>query len=90
MRDPGYEHLMLATIAFPLVVKSLLVKAGTYQFTEDDRLQIDCVEALANTLDFFVPPPDAQSSWDSVWGRLLEERRMQLASEGWGHEPILA
>ncbi len=76
-----HEHLMLATIAFPLVVKSLLVNAGRYSLTEEDHAQIDCFEALANTPDFFSPPPDAKSSWDSAWERLLCERLSEMASE---------
>jgi hypothetical protein len=75
------EHLMLATIGFPLIAKLLLAGAGRYQFTEDDSLQIDCFEALADTPDFFVPPADAKGSWDSKWGRLLEQRRGDLATE---------
>ena len=77
----AYEHLLLATVAFALVVKCFLNKAGKYQLTEDDNAQIDCFESLADTPEFFTPPDDAESSWDSKWARLLEARRSEMSSE---------
>ncbi|MGQ0595029.1 MAG: hypothetical protein ACT4QB_21035 [Gammaproteobacteria bacterium] len=64
------EHLVLATIAFPLVVRCLLRKARVYQLSDDDRAQIEAFEKLANTADFLKPPPDQKNSLDSHWSRL--------------------
>lgn len=64
------EHLVLATIAFPLVVRCLLRKARVYNLTDDDRAQIEAFEKLANTADFLKPPPDQKNSLDSHWSRL--------------------
>jgi hypothetical protein len=68
-----HEHLLLATVAFPLVVKSLLAKSGDFALTHDDEAQIACFEKLAATPDFFADPPDAEDSGDSHWTRMLSE-----------------
>jgi len=67
------EHLVLATIAFPLVAKSLLNKVGKYTMTDNDGAQIDCFERFADTKDFLRPPPDPTGSTDSHWSRLVRE-----------------
>ena len=64
------EHLVLATIAFPLVVRCLFRKARVYNLTDGDRAQIEAFEKLANTADFLKPPPDQKNSLDSHWSRL--------------------
>ncbi|HKR65369.1 MAG TPA: hypothetical protein VJZ00_16675 [Thermoanaerobaculia bacterium] len=64
-----YEHLFLAAVAFPLLVKTLLENAGLYQRTDDDWAQIDAFETLLDS-DFFTPPADSRHSWDTVWARL--------------------
>lgn len=45
------EHLTLARIAFPLVVKVLLEEEGLYHLTEEDRVYISAFEEIAD-LDF--------------------------------------
>lgn len=75
------EHLVLATIAFPLLVKSLLQKDCKYKFTDDDRAQIDCFEKFADTKNFLEKPPDQQSGLDSHWSRLCEGRESRLSTE---------
>lgn len=72
------EHIVLATIAFPLVAKSLLVRAGTYKLTDDDEAQIEAFESIANE-DFFKRPPDKKSSIDSWFGRLIRKARRDSA-----------
>ena len=69
------EHLVLATIAFPLVVKSLLAKTKGYRFTTEDLAQIDSFERLADTADFLRPPADRKGSMDSHWARILRESK---------------
>jgi len=75
------EHLVLATIAFPLLVKSLLSKACEYKMTDGDQAQIDVFEKFADTTDFLKPPPDQKSSSDSHWKRLVNERSRKIAIE---------
>jgi len=72
------EHLFLATLAFPLVLKSMLVKAGHYSLTEVDRVQIDCFEPLADTIEFLCEPPDSDGI-DSKWVRLTDARQEELS-----------
>lgn len=80
------EHLVLASIAFPLVVKSLLAKTCEYKMTDDDLSQIDCFETFADTKDFLKPPPDQEGSLDSHWSRLVSkcalERLLNRAMNG--------
>src|SRR5438094_454718 len=63
------EHMLLAAIAFPLLVKSHLVRSTSYEMTDDDWAQIDAFESLLDS-DFFTPPRDQQNSWDWIWTRL--------------------
>ncbi|MEW6263439.1 MAG: hypothetical protein AB1641_10215 [Thermodesulfobacteriota bacterium] len=65
------EHLVLASIAFPLVVKILLSKDGKYNLTIDDQAQINCFEKLADTSSFLDHPSDARSSLESYWNRCI-------------------
>lgn len=73
------EHLVLAAVAFPLVVKSLLSAAGKYSLTEEDRGQIDCFERFADTPGFVEPPVDQASSLDSHWKRLVDNAKLTRA-----------
>jgi hypothetical protein len=70
------EHLVLATIAFPLVVRCLLKRDQQYALTDDDRTQIEAFERLANTTGFL--KPRSKNQLDSHWGRLCEDRRLSL------------
>lgn len=72
------EHLVLATIAFPIVVRCLLKKVGLYELKDDDRTQIEAFERLADTTDFLEPPSNQQNSIDSHWARLCEDRKLGL------------
>lgn len=69
------EHLVLAAIAFPLVVKELLNRSGKYDLTGRDRGEIDAFEQFADTRGFLKPPTDQKSSLDSHWGRSVDGRR---------------
>ncbi|MEJ5377239.1 MAG: hypothetical protein WHX93_11720 [bacterium] len=72
------EHLVLATIAFPLVVKCLLKKAGCYELTDEDTVQIDAFEKLADTPEFSRPPSDQRNNPDSHWSRICSDCSSKL------------
>ena len=74
------EHLVLATIAFPLLVKSLLNKICKYKMTDNDQAQIDIFEKFADTKDFLRPPQNQKNSLDSHWKRLVNGRSSKIAS----------
>jgi len=74
------EHLVLAAIGFPLLVKSILKRAGHYELTDDDTAQINSFERLADE-DFMNAPPDQSNSMDSVWSRLLGDAKMSALTE---------
>jgi hypothetical protein len=75
------EHLVLATLAFPLLVKSLLSKASKYKLTDYDQAQLDSFEEFADTSDCLKPPSNRKGSLDSHWKRLLDARRWNIASQ---------
>jgi hypothetical protein len=83
-----HEHLLLATVAFPLVVKSLLAKAGVFTLTDDDDAQIACFERLADMSEFFADPPDKKGSSDSHWRRLLTDYESKRAFENFKNENL--
>lgn len=64
-----FEHMLLAGIAFPLLVRALLERASAYSMTDDDWAQIDAFESLLDS-NFTQPPLDQQNSWDWIWPRL--------------------
>jgi hypothetical protein len=57
------EHLVLATIAFPLLVKVLLQKAGEYTLTDDDLSQVNAFEGFADTPDSPTLPRTREEVW---------------------------
>jgi hypothetical protein len=71
------EHVVLATIAFPLLVRCLLQREGKYVLTDEDRTQIDAFESLADE-EFLNPPGDRKNSIDSVWSRVREKASSEL------------
>lgn len=73
------EHLVLATISFPLLVRVLLSKKGHYTLTNDDQAQMDAFEKIADE-DFLNPLPDQESSIDSWVGRLTREAKRNLVT----------
>jgi len=71
------EHIVLATIAFPLLVRCVLKQKGKYQLRDEDEMQINAFEGFAD--EQFLSPPNGQtSSIDSVWGRALQKARSDL------------
>lgn len=68
------EHLVLASIGFPLLVRASLARAGLYPFTDDDLIVLDAFEGLADA-DFLTAPSDQCHSMDSVWQRLRRKAR---------------
>ncbi|MBN1381309.1 MAG: hypothetical protein JXA41_06525 [Deltaproteobacteria bacterium] len=75
------EHLVLASIAFPLVIKTLLSRVGKYDITDTDQAQIDCFEHFADTKNFLNSPKKQRGSLDSHWSRLLSKRRYNISIE---------
>jgi hypothetical protein len=71
------EHIVLETIAFPLLVSCLLQKDGKYELTDGNQAQINAFERLADEL-FLERPANQKSSKDSIWSRLLEKAKSDL------------
>jgi len=74
------EHLSLASIAFPLVVKCLLRLHGTYTLTDDDSTEIDAFECLADS-PLSTDPPDSHGSLDSWWVRCRENAAWEATTK---------
>ncbi len=73
-----HEHLVLGSIAFPLIVKTLLRRSGEYEFTRDDEVQQNSFESLADTANFLRPPDGQQGGLDSHWARVRRHAQGEL------------
>lgn len=78
------DHLLLASFAFPLLLKSVLAKEHLYTLSEADQFQIDMFELLACE-EHFVPvanrhDPDAYP-WNQVFERAMKEREQKHLAE---------
>jgi hypothetical protein len=72
------EHLVLATISFPLLVRVLLSTLDSYALSDSDQARIDAFELVANEA-FLKPPHDQKNSMDSWLSRLTREATRNLA-----------
>lgn len=70
------DHLLLAAIAFPLLVRSLLKRAGRYQLTERDEQQLWAFEAAADG-DCFNEIENPESCDPFLWPKLLADARSE-------------
>lgn len=73
------EHLFLATLAFPLLVRCLLAEKSKYTLSEDDRTHLNMFEQLADC-DFFGDHRRLMPQ-ETPWRKLIEEERDRLTSE---------
>lgn len=73
-----HEHLLLGTIAFPLLVKTLLVRLGRYRLSDEDQVQRNAFERFADTPEFLNPPLDQHGGLDSYWRRAREHEQRNL------------
>src|ERR1041384_2296579 len=84
------KHLLLASIAFPLLVRALLADHGVYQFSREDQVQSNAFESLADTPDFLIVPADQQGGLESIWKRLQQRelRGLRVAAAVRAHEEL--
>lgn len=66
-----HEHMLLAALVFPLVVKALLVDAGTYTLTQDDKVLIEATENLMSCENLFQKDDTEEFLWNKVMGDTL-------------------
>jgi hypothetical protein len=71
------EHLTLAAIGFPLLVRSLLKKASVYALSDDDLATVDMFERFADQA-FLEEPPDCHGSGDSWLSRMFERAKLDI------------
>ncbi len=72
------EHLVLAAIAFPLLVRRLLQDRAGLVLGEKELAAMDAFEAFADQ-QFFDAPPGCRGATDSWWARLVMAKRLDLA-----------
>lgn len=84
------EHLILAVIAFALLVKARLAQLGRYQLSREDQVQRNAFETFADTPDFLNALADQQGGLDSTWRRLRQEelRRLRIAGAARAYQEI--
>jgi len=66
------EHLVLAALAFPLVIKLLLCGDKVYNFSEDDHARCLAVDQLLATTGWSEHPGE-----ESKWNRVMSEARRE-------------
>ena len=74
------EHLVLASIGFPLLVRRVLAEKQLYAWEDEHSAQVWAFEKLMDE-EFLNPPPNQKSSADSVWSRLLQKERSALLEQ---------
>lgn len=75
------EHLLIASLVFPLVVKSRLVGENVYEWSDSDRSQINALEGLLCQDHFQERKGDG--SLVSPWSKTLEKEHMKVLVEKW-------
>jgi len=71
------EHIVLASMAFPLLVRCLLARSGEYKLTDEDRAWVNAFESIADE-QFLEPPADQKSSSDTRARRLVRRELFLL------------
>ena len=77
-----HEHIVLGSMAFPLVVKVLLTRLGHYELAREDEVQLNAFERLADTPDFLSPPADQHGGIDTHWQRVRQHALHELRVAG--------
>lgn len=72
------NHLLLGSVAFPLVLKRELQTLGKYSFTSHDRANVDVFERLAS-FDHFAP---REQTDPHPWDVVREERNRLMLRRG--------
>jgi hypothetical protein len=68
------NHLLLASVVYPPLLKKVLSGEGAYTFSEEDRFQIDLFEPLACEEHFvFATPPE--EPLDYPWNRVIDAEK---------------
>ncbi len=74
------EHIVLASIGFPLLVRRLLSERQLHAWEDEHSAQVGAFEKLMDE-DFLNPPSNQKSSADSVWSRLLTKEDSALLDQ---------
>lgn len=74
------EHLVMAAHVFPLTVKLLLERDGSYSLTEDDRVRCLAIDPLLAATQW-VDNRDLGDESTKSWQRILSEARNELVAE---------
>lgn len=74
------NHLLLASYAFPLLVKCFLASRGVYELSAEDRFDIDVFELQACE-EHFDEFPDYKYPWNEVRYRFWWKQRFPWADE---------
>ena len=73
------EHTLMASFAFPLIVKILLAQQSKYTLTEDDRIHAGAIDKLLNALDWFEPPDPSEVT--CTWQEVISDHKLSSRIE---------
>ena len=74
------EHLLIASVAFQLLVRQTLAARGFYTLTRDETVMIGAFEHLADCR-MFEEPPDCDGSGDMWWPRIISDAKFREIAE---------
>ncbi len=72
------EHIFLACIGFPLLVRSILANDSIYNLSETEQSEINALEVLMDQPDFLSEPPDASSILDTYWSKYVSKAENEI------------
>jgi len=78
------EHLLFASVAFPMMTRVRLAESATYELTENDKILLDSFEKLLCADHFAVPPhEDDARRQENTWNDTLNETAWARAGARW-------
>jgi hypothetical protein len=75
------EHLLLAALAFPLLVKSIFSSVGAYTLIDRDIASIEAFERLAVAPDLMAWSPAGECTWSRILLDALNEITFKRKAE---------
>jgi hypothetical protein len=78
------EHLLFASVAFPLMVRAKLTSGGTYHMSENDFVLVDSFEKLLCAEHFAGPSIEGTTEpHPTPWNKILSETTWSRANARW-------
>ena len=74
-----FEHTLMASFVFPLIVKILLAQESQYTLTDDDKIYLGCIDYILNAQKWFEPPEPSEAT--ATWMKIIGDYRLHYRVE---------